>query len=254
MPGALQLVGLPGLPEVKPGDDLAGMLLQGVEAAGLTLQGGDVIALAQKIVSKQEGRLVDLRTVTPGEAALHYAQASGKEPALVELILREGPEVVRCMPGVLIVRHRLGYVVANAGIDQSNVPSAEHMALLLPEDPDASAARIRSELRARTGLDIAVLINDSFGRAWRQGVCGACIGAAGLSALVDERGRPDRFGRPMRHTQIAIGDELAAAASLVMGQCDEGVPAVLIRGLEGRYLNSAPASQLVRPLAEDLFR
>lgn len=253
MSTSLQLTGLPGIPEVAPGHDLPDLLLRSVEAAGLTLRQGDVLAIAQKVVSKQEGRLVDLRTVTPGAEAQDLAGRCGKDPALVELVLREGPEVVRCVPGVLIVRHRLGYVLANAGIDQSNVPGAEHHALLLPQDPDASAARLRGQIHDRIGVNVGVLINDSFGRAWRQGVCGTCIGAAGFAALLDERGRPDRFGRPMRHTQVGVGDELAAAASLIMGQCDEGVPAVLARGLDPRHFIDVPAAQLVRPRRDDLF-
>lgn len=174
---------------------------------------------------------------------------------MVELMLRESREVLRASPGVIVVEHSLGFVMANAGIDQSNVPGAdgEEVALLLPADPDASARRLQQGLQVACGVEIGVLINDSFGRAWRNGVAGVAIGVAGIPALVDMRGRKDREGRPLRVTEVAAADELAAAASLLMGQADEGCPAVLARGFP--YARRAgSAAELVRPRAEDLFR
>jgi coenzyme F420-0:L-glutamate ligase / coenzyme F420-1:gamma-L-glutamate ligase len=246
---SLSLTTLAGIPEIEGGADLAAIL---VEAAG-PLRDGDIVAIAQKVVSKAEGRSVVLSDIEPSARALELATLCGKRPELVELVLRQSEEVVRCTRDVLIVRHKLGFVVANAAVDQSNV-RGEDCALLLPEDPDQSAVRLRAELRRRTGADVAVLIIDSFGRAWREGVCGVCIGVAGLTPLIDERGRPDRFGRPMQSTLIAVGDELAAAASLMMGQAAEGTPAVLIRGAAARWLGEGHASDLLRPKARDLFR
>ncbi|MEQ6335513.1 coenzyme F420-0:L-glutamate ligase [Sphingobium sp. MK2] len=245
----LSLTTLSGIPEIAIGDNLGAILAE----AGGPLRHGDVIAVAQKIVSKAEGRIVDLSGIEPSAQALKLAAISGKRPELVELILRQSEEVVRCTRDVLIVRHKLGFVVANAAIDQSNV-QGEDCALLLPEDPDRSATELRAALRERTGADVAVLIIDSFGRAWREGVCGMCIGVAGLTPLIDERGMPDRFGRPLQATQIAVGDELAAAASLMMGQAAEGTPAVLIRGAASRWLGDGRTSDLIRPKVRDLFQ
>jgi len=211
--------------------------------------------LAQKIVSKAEGRYVDLATVTPSPRAGKIAAETDKDPRLVELILEDSRRVVRQRPGVLIVEHRLGYVMANAGIDRSNVDpgmGAEPV-LLLPRDPDGSAAELRRRLAARYGAAPAVIIADSFGRAWRRGTVGIALGAAGLPSMQDYRGRPDLFGRPLRITETGFADEIAAAASLLMGQADEGQPAVLVRGLAWSG-GDAPASALVRPAAEDLFR
>jgi len=251
----LTLVALPGIPEVVRGASLAALLLAAVARAGEVLKSGDVVVLAQKIVSKAEGRSVRLAEVTPSERALELAKITGKDPRLVELMLRESREVLRVKPGVLIAEHRLGFVMAGAGVDQSNVPgaSAEERALLLPENPDASARRIQQDLFAACGVETGVIINDSFGRAWRNGVTGAAIGVAGVPALVDLRGRLDRDGRPLRVTQIAAADELAAAASLIMGQSDEGYPAVLARGFPYAWRASS-VSELIRPHAEDMFR
>jgi coenzyme F420-0:L-glutamate ligase/coenzyme F420-1:gamma-L-glutamate ligase len=251
----LTLVALPGIPEVGRDADLAELLHAAIRRAGKTLESGDVVVIAQKIVSKAEGRCVHLTAVTPSARALELAHITGKDPRLVELMLRESREVLRVKPGVIVVEHRLGFVMANAGIDQSNVPGAEgeEIALLLPADPDASAHRLQQDLQGAGGVEIGVLINDSFGRAWRNGVAGIAIGVAGIPALVDMRGRRDRGGRYLRVTQVAAADELAAAASLVMGQADEGCPAVLARGFP--YAQRAgSAAELVRPRAEDLFR
>lgn len=244
---------MPGIPEVAPGADAAALLLEAMTRAEQALQAGDILVLAQKIISKAEGRLVPLAGVTPSARAQAVAREAGKDPRMVELILRESRAVLRVRPDIIIVEHRLGFIMANAGIDQSNVPGAGDAALLLPEDPDASACRLRDALREKSGVDAGVLIIDSFGRAWRNGVAGTAIGVAGLPALVDLRGRPDREGRPLRVTQVAAADELAAAASLLMGQADEGCPAVLARGFP-YALREARAAELLRPRAEDLFR
>ena len=248
----LHLKGIAGLPEVTQGADLADLLLRALSQSATALQAGDILVLAQKIVSKAEGRTIRLATVQPSARACELATTCDKDPRLVELILRESREVLRVKPGIIIVEHRLGFVMANAGIDQSNVPG-EDAALLLPENPDASAQRLRETFRARSGVDIGVLIIDSFGRAWRNGVTGAAIGLAGVPAMIDLRGQRDRDGRALRVTQIAAADELAAAASLVMGQADEGMPAVLARGFPYALRDSAIA-EVIRPRAEDLFR
>lgn len=250
----IEFIAVPGLPLVGPGDDLAALALAGIAGAGLELRSGDVVALAQKIVSKAEGRLVDLSTVTPSPEAVALAGETRKDARLVELILRESRRVVRARPGVLIVEHRLGFVMANAGIDQSNVPAdGREVALLLPEDPDASAERLRAALSAASGAAIGVVINDSFGRAWRRGSMGVAIGAAGLPALLDWRGEPDLFGRPLQITMVGHADEIAAGASLLMGQAGEGLPVVLVRGL-ARSGPPGIAADIIRPEAEDLFR
>ena len=253
--GAITLLPVTGLPEVRPGDDLAALLLAALDGASLQLQPGDVLALAQKIVSKAEGRMVNLADVTPGAEAERVAAEVNKDPRLVELVLRESESISRMRRGVLIVRHRLGFTSANAGIDRSNVPqgAGEEVVLLLPEDPDRSAAALREALVERVGVDVAVVITDSHGRPFRQGTVGVAIGVAGLPALWDRRGEPDRQGYLLQHTEVGLADEIAAAASMVMGQAAEGVPAVLVRGLrlppgDGR------ARDLYRPPELDLYR
>jgi coenzyme F420-0:L-glutamate ligase/coenzyme F420-1:gamma-L-glutamate ligase len=225
--------------------------------AGLELRDRDVVVFAQKIVSKSEGRRVDMAAVVPSPRALEIAAEVRKDPRLVELVLRESSRIVRKIPDVLIVEHRLGLVMANAGIDQSNVAdqdSGEH-ALLLPVDPDASAERLRGDFRRIADREVAVVINDSFGRPWRQGTVGVAIGCAGLPALVDLRGTPDLFGRTLKVTVIAYADEIAAAASLLMGQATEGRPVVIVRGLEPPRTSAAtPATAIVRAAHEDLFQ
>ena len=249
----LTLYALEGLPEVEQGAPLPRLLLDALKRQDLRLESGDVLVVAQKIVSKAEGRTVFLSTVQPSSRAMELGSKTNKDPRIVELMLRESREVLRAKPNVLIVEHRLGFVMASAGIDQSNVPGAEDRVLLLPEDPDASAQRLRSELHESAGVDCGVVINDSFGRAWRNGVTGTAIGVAGLPAVVDMRGQPDREGRALQVTQIAVADEVAAAASLVMGQAGEGVPAVLVRGFPYSKRESS-VNELIRPRAEDLFR
>ena len=254
---SLSLHALAGLPEITEGADIPALLADALVRAKLSLQAGDVLVLAQKIVSKAEGRRVSLASVTPSPRALELAAACHKDARLVQLILDESREVLRVKPGIIIVEHKLGFVMANAGIDQSNVPSAagsDESVLLLPRDPDASAHTLREALRQATGVAIGVLIIDSFGRAWRNGVTGASIGVAGLPALIDMRGRQkDREGRTLRVTQVAAADELAAAASLIMGQADEGTPVVLARGFP-YALRESKVNELLRPIHEDLFR
>lgn len=208
--------------------------------------------LAQKIVSKAEGRLVSLADVTPSPRAVELAEKVMKDPRQVELILQESTEVIRAIPGVLVVQHKLGFVMANAGIDASNVDDPEQV-LLLPADPDGSARRLRDEFKALAGADVGVVINDSWGRAWRMGTVGAAIGAAGLPGLIDMRGLPDMNGRILRVTEIAHADEIAAAASLMMGQAAEGRPVVIVRGLP-RPARDGNAAELIRPKKMDLFR
>lgn len=242
---------LEGLPEIGPGDDLARLLRGALAAAGLLpLRRGDILVVTQKIISKAEGRMIDLAAIEPGEEAQSLAALTCKDPRLVELVLRESTAVVRAVPNVLITRHRLGLVMANSGIDRSNIgPGESERALLLPIDPDASAASLRQAI----GEDAAIVISDSFGRPWRYGVVGVAIGAAGLPALVDRRGEEDRDGRRLEVTQIALADQIATAAMLATGEGAEGVPAALIRGLP-LPAGDAPAAALVRPLTEDLFR
>jgi coenzyme F420-0:L-glutamate ligase/coenzyme F420-1:gamma-L-glutamate ligase len=251
----LVLTALTGIPEIEAGAALASLLLESVKRAGAELVSGDILVIAQKIVSKAEGRRVKLRDVTPSARATELARTVAKDARLVELMLAESREVLRATHGVLIVEHRLGFVMANAGIDRSNCPhwDGEPCALLLPENPDASAQRLRSAVREATGTDVGIVVNDSFGRAWRNGVCGVAIGVAGVPALVDMRGKHDREHRPLEVTEIAAADEIAAAASLVMGQADESVPAVLVRGFPYAPRESS-AHELVRPRVQDLFR
>ena len=249
----LRLIALPGMPEVERGAALDALLLAAIARARQRLTGGDILVLAQKIVSKAEGRVVQLACVTPSERAHTIAREADKDPRIVELMLRESRHVLRVKAGVIIVEHRLGFVMANAGIDQSNVPGAAEAVLLLPEDADASARKLRDQLYECVGVKVGVLIIDSFGRAWRNGVTGTAIGVAGVPALVDLRGHNDREGRALQVTQVAAADELAAAASLVMGQADEGTPAVLVRGFVYAP-REASVQELLRPDAEDLFR
>ena len=251
----VELIAVPGIPLVKPGDDLAALIASGLTAGGLQPRSNDVLVLAQKVVSKAEGRSVDLATVKPSPRAVSLAAEVQKDPRLVELILSESVRVVRSRPNVLIVEHRLGFVMANAGIDQSNVGPTDGVerALMLPVDPDGSAAKLRARLAELCGVSLAVVIINSFGRAWRRGTCGVAIGAAGLPALLDLRGNPDLFGRALQVSISGFADEIAAAASLVMGQGNEAQPAVLMRGLSWSA-PANPASELIRPAAEDMFR
>jgi coenzyme F420-0:L-glutamate ligase / coenzyme F420-1:gamma-L-glutamate ligase len=238
--------------EVQPGSDLVAILSEALIAAGLSVGGADVLVVTQKIVSKVEGRHVALDGVNPGEEALRLAKVTGKDPRLVELVLTESIAVIRAAPNVLITRHRCGHVMANAGIDRSNTGGGDRV-LLLPEHADASAERLRQGLGLRFGSQPGVVISDSFGRPWRYGVVNVALGASGLPSLIDRRGEPDRDGRPLEVTQIAFADIVASAAGLAMGEGAEGIPAALIRGAVWPA-GSLPASALLRPLSEDLFR
>jgi coenzyme F420-0:L-glutamate ligase/coenzyme F420-1:gamma-L-glutamate ligase len=253
-PDQLHLFAPPDLPLVRPGDDLAALIIAALDRAGCSLVDRDVLVVAQKIVSKAENRVVDLATVKPGDHAIALGTEVGKDPRLVEVILSESTRVVRSRPNLIIVQHRLGFVMANAGVDQSNVAPTDgvHRVLLLPENPDASAEHLRARLSTHYAARLGVVISDSFGRAWRRGTSGVAIGAAGLPSLIDLRGAPDLFGRTLEVSIIGFADEIAAAASLLQGQAAEARPVVLVRGLAWTA-PEVPAAELVRPPAEDLF-
>ena len=253
----LILTPLPGIPLIHPGDELAGIILQALERAGIALEDGDILILAQKIVSKAQGRLVNLVTVTPSAQALALAAETDKDPRILELVLRESNEVLRARTGSVIVEHRLGFVCASAGIDHSNVAGEasqdEEWVLLLPEDPDVVAQGIRQSLESSSGKRLGVMVIDSHGRAWRLGTVGVAIGLSGLPGVVDLRGQVDLFGYTLRITQVGVADELAAAASLVMGQAAEGIPVVHARGFP-YALREGSLQELLRPKEQDLFR
>ena len=253
MTARLELVALPGLPMVRAGDDLPALILAGLRRADLVLRDRDVIVVAQKIVSKAEGRTVDLADVVPSAAAIALAAEVGKDPRIVEVVLSESKKVVRSRPNLMIMQHRLGFVMANAGVDQSNVAEADgrHRALLLPVDPDGSAARIRSALAEQA--NVGVVISDSFGRPWRRGTAGVAIGSAGLPSVIDLRGQPDLFGRTLEVSIIGFADEIAAAASLLQGQAAEAQPVIIVRGLTWTAPDM-PVAEMVRPPEEDLFQ
>lgn len=246
----IEILPLTGIGEVLAGADLAAILVDALQASAIAPRPGDVLVVTQKIVSKAEGRFVDLATVIPGERATTLAETTRKDARLVELVLRESTDVLRAVPNVLITRHRAGHVMANAGIDRSNIgDGAGEQALLLPADADVSAERLWEALEKRC----AVVISDSFGRPWRYGVVNVAIGVAGMPSLIDRRGDLDRDGRRLEVTQIALGDMIATAAGLAMGEAAEGIPAVLVRGVDWSGPDR-PADALVRPLAEDLFQ
>lgn len=251
----LILMSIPQIPHVQPGDNLAELLLTAVLQAGMQLQTGDVLAVAQKIVSKAEDRLVRLADVVPDDQAMAVAEKTEKDPRFVMLVLQESEEISRMRPGALIVRHKLGFTSANAGIDRSNVAQTDEgeTVLLLPEDPDASARAIQQRLSAHFGVPLGVVITDTHGRPFRLGNVGVAIGVAGLQALWQRSGEKDLYGYELQHTIVGFADEIAAAADLVMGQAAEGTPAVLVRGLtlpgyEGK------ATDIVRPKEMDLYR
>ncbi len=255
MSSQLNLTALKGVPMVQAGDDLAAIALAAYEATSLMPADGDVLVVAQKIVSKAEGRMVDVSTVEPSPQAIALAAEVEKDPRLVEVILSESRRIVRHRPNLVIAEHRRGWVMANAGIDHSNVAPDDgtERVLLLPLDPDASAETLRQRLAVATGKRIAIIVSDSFGRPFRRGTVGIALGAAGLPAVIDWRGHPDLFGRKLEVTETGFADEIAAAASLVQGQADEATPIVLARGLSWSAPD-APAAALVRPPEHDLFR
>ena len=256
-PKTLSFTTLPGIPVIKEGDDLADIILHALRSSDMSLEDGDVLVLAQKIVSKAEGRMVNLTTVEPSNEAIELATFLDKRPELVELILQESNEVVRKRPGTVIVEHKKGFICANAGIDHSNVKGSwgddADWVLLLPEDSDASARNLRRDIFLRTGKEIGVLIIDSHGRAWRNGVLGTTIGLAGIPGLLDMRGEEDLYKYKLRVTTIGVADELAAGASLMMGQASEGTPVVLVKGFP-YPMREAHSSELLRPKERDLFR
>jgi coenzyme F420-0:L-glutamate ligase / coenzyme F420-1:gamma-L-glutamate ligase len=249
----IQILPITGLPEIKAGDPLPQILAAQLQG-GLRLEPSDALVVTQKIISKAEGRFVDLSSVTPSQDAITLAAEVNKDATLVELVLRESSAVVRKAPNVLITRHRLGHVMANAGIDASNIGAGnDDKVLLLPQDPDASASAIADACEGAFGFRPGVVISDSFGRPWRMGTVNVAIGVAGMPAMLDHRGTPDRDGRIMQVTQIALADALAGAAGLAMGEGAEGIPACIVRGLV--WSGEAQTSRvIVRPEAEDLFR
>ena len=255
MPERINFVALDGVPLIKPGDDLVEIIINALSLSGESLQDGDVLVLAQKIVSKAEDRIIDLNTVSPREEAFRIASKIGKDPRQIELVLQESKEIVRSRPGVVIVEQNLGIVMANAGIDHSNVDGAldNELVLLLPLNPDESASLIRKEINQKLGVSIGVIINDSVGRAWRIGTTGLAIGVAGLPAVVDLRGEKDMFGRELLVSEQAVADELASAASLLQGQASEGLPVVLVRGFKSKATMQT-ASALIRNRDMDMFR
>ena len=253
----LTLAPISGIPLIRQGDNLADIVLNSIQENNIGLEDNDILIFAQKIVSKAEGRAVNLASVTPSQRALELATQTEKDPRLVELILRESNEILRTRLGTIIVEHKLGFVCANAGIDHSNVAgvgnTAEEWVLLLPAEPDRSAEMIRKKIESKTGKQVGVLIIDSHGRAWRNGTVGVAIGIAGLPGLQDLRGNPDLFGFTLRITQVGVADELAAAASLVMGQAAEGIPVIHVRGFP-YSLREGSLTELIRPKEQDLFR
>lgn len=250
----MQLWPLKGIAEVMPGDDVAALIIAALEENQLQLEAGDIIAIAQKIVSKAEGRYRYLDEVEPEKRAKYLAGQCDKDPRLMQLIIDESSDVLRIRKGVIIVQHRLGYVHANAGIDKSNLPVSEReRVLLLPEDPDASSQTIRQKLQEQYQVPVGVLINDSAGRAWRNGTIGFAIGTAGFEPLNNLIGQLDRNGRQLEVSEVAVADELAAAASYMMGQADESCPVVLIRGANAK-LGEYSSDSLIRDKKIDLFR
>lgn len=254
---SLTLTPLPGFPLIRPGDDLAAAILDSLSRAALTLLDGDVLIVAQKVVSKAEGRLVNLNQVVPSPQAEKLGTESAKDPRVVQLILDESRQVLRTRPGLIVVEHKLGFVCANAGIDVSNVcgedGEPQDWVLLLPQDPDASAQALRDQLQTASGARLGVQIIDSHGRAWRMGTVGVTIGLSGVPAVMDLRGQPDLFGYRLQSTEVGVADELAAGASLMMGQAAEGTPVVHARGFP-YPLREATWTELLRPRQQDLFR
>ena len=249
----LVITALPDIPLVQANDDLAQIIVEGLDRLNLCLETDDVLVITSKIVSKAEGRLFDLRAVEPGEAARQLAAETRKDPRIVELVLRESQKISRKAPGVLVTQHRLGFVSANAGIDQSNVDGSDHMVLLLPADPDLSAASLRERLYTATGAHVGIVISDSHGRPFRVGNIGVAIGVAGMPAVLDLRGKPDLFGRELKISIQGYADLVASAANLLTGEADEGRPIVLVRGLLFPA-GDGHATDLYRPPEQDLYR
>jgi coenzyme F420-0:L-glutamate ligase/coenzyme F420-1:gamma-L-glutamate ligase len=254
-PERLTLSVVPGIPLIAPGDDLGAIIVAAMDKARMAPVDGDIVVVAQKVVSKAQGRYVDLATVAPSSRAKDLADSTERDPRLVEVILSESTRIVRQHQRALVVEHRDGYVAANAGVDRSNVgaSSGEDVVLLLPKVPDTAAETLRQHMELHYRTRLGVIISDSFGRPWRRGTVGVALGAAGIPALNDMRGQPDLFGRPLRVTETAFADEVASAASLLMGQADEAHPVVLVSGFAIAD-QQIPARALIRPASEDLFR
>ena len=254
---ALTLTALSGIPFVQPGDDLAELICSALDATDIKVQNGDILVIAQKIVSKAENRLVNLTQVNPSSQANTIAQIARKDPRFVELVLRESKSLIRVRPGLIIAEHRNGFICANSGIDHSNVQgmwgNQEDWVLLLPLDADQSAKKLRVDIEKRLNAQIGILIIDSHGRPWRMGTTGVTIGISGLPALVDLRGEEDLFGYKLRVTMVAAADELAAGASLIMGQAREASPVVHVRGFPYKARESS-LEELIRPVEQDMFR
>ncbi|MBK7319764.1 MAG: coenzyme F420-0:L-glutamate ligase [Anaerolineales bacterium] len=254
---SLTITPLKNIPLIRQGDNLADILVDSILNSTIQLENNDILVIAQKIVSKSEGRMVNLATVTPSEKAIELAQKTEKDARVVQLMLQESNEIVRTRIGAIIVEHKLGFVCANAGIDHSNVAGDgsenEEYVLLLPEDPDASAKALRDQIKQKTDINVGVMIIDSHGRAWRNGTVGVCIGLSGIPAMIDERGWKDLFGFTLKITIVGVADELAAAASLMMGQASEGIPAVHVRGFP-YPLGEGSLKELIRPKQQDMFR
>jgi coenzyme F420-0:L-glutamate ligase/coenzyme F420-1:gamma-L-glutamate ligase len=248
----VQIIGIDGIPIVKPGDNIAELICEAAERQGTPIQDGDVIVITHVVVSRAEGRIVNLDEVVPSVLAKNIAELYGKDPALVEVVLREAKAIRRMADGKIITETRHGFVCANSGVDKSNVPGDRWVALL-PEDPDASARRIRLEIKRLTGCDVAVIISDTHGRPFREGEINVAVGVSGIKPIRDRRGEKDLFGYILRVKQTAVADELASAAELVIGQADEGVPAAIIRGYKFIKSEDAKAIELVRPKERDLF-
>lgn len=251
---SVQLISLPNFPLIQPGDDLAGLIIESMQDIELTLSDSDIVVIAQKVVSKAEGRFVRLAEVTPSIQAVELAEITGKPAVHVEVILWDTAEIIRVKKDLLIVEHRLGFISANGGVDHSNVGPEKDVLLRLPTDPDASADAIRGRLAELTGARPPVLIIDSHGRPWRWGTVGVTIGLSGLAPVQDLRGVPDLFDKPLKYTDVGFTDQIAAAASLLMGQAAEGCPVVIGRGLSFTLDENARAADVLRPKELDLFR
>jgi coenzyme F420-0:L-glutamate ligase/coenzyme F420-1:gamma-L-glutamate ligase len=247
----LQVIGLVGLPEIRPGDDLPSLIIEAAKAQGTALQGGDVLVITQKVVSKAEGRLVNLREVEPSQRAREMAKVTGRDARLVEVILRESRRIVRQEGQIIITETKHGFVCANAGVDASNVGGGDLVALL-PEDPDRSAEAIRQAIQEKAGVAVAVIISDTFGRPWREGHTNVAVGLAGMSPVRDYVGQRDPFGLELRVSTMALADELAGAAEPVMGKLSR-VPVAIVRGLAFEP-GAGAAKELIRPAERDLFR
>jgi coenzyme F420-0:L-glutamate ligase/coenzyme F420-1:gamma-L-glutamate ligase len=249
--GAISIIPIPGIPHINPGDDLSQFILDAVDAADIGVQNGDVIVICQKVVSKAEGAVIDLKTVEPSPFSQQIAALWEKDPRMVEVVLRESSRIVRMKNGVIITETKHGWVCANSGVDASN-SYGDDIVIVLPQDPDASARRIREAIKERRHVTVAVIITDTFGRPWRDGLVEFALGVAGLDPLLDLRGQSDLQGRELHHTVVAVADELAAAAGLVMEK-GAAIPAVLIRGYHYAAVESN-SKKLIRPAEADLFR